>query len=92
MTAVSFCVCTLAASLLATHFIAIFYGFGIWAGSLVGFLTAYRRLRWMEQHLDEHIFCRGNIMKRGKGIKPPSKVFDASADMADAVVTLGMEG
>ena len=36
VTAVSFCVCTLAASLLATHFIAIFYGFGVWAGSLVG--------------------------------------------------------
>lgn len=91
VTAVSFCVCTLAASLLATHFIAIFYGFGVWAGSLVGFLTAYRRLRWMEQHLDEHIFCRGNIMKRGKGIKPPSKVFDAAGEREKEPAQAGAE-
>ena len=92
LTAISFCACTLAASLLATRFSSIFYGFGVWTGSVVGFVTAYMRLRWMEKHLDEHIFCRGNIMKQGKGIKPAPKVFDTSADMADAVVKIGMEG
>lgn len=80
LTAASFCVFTLVASLFATHLSSIFYGVGIWAGSVVGFVTAYMRLRWMERHLDEHIFCRGNIMKQGKGIKPSSKVFDASMD------------
>ena len=30
----------------------------------------------MEKHLDEHMFCRGNIIKEGKGIKPSPKVFD----------------
>lgn len=78
LTAGSFCGFTLLASLLATHLSPIFYGLGIWAGSVIGFVTAYIRLRWMENHLDEHIFCRGNIMKRGKGIKPSPKVFDAS--------------
>ena len=34
------------------------------------------RLRWMETHIDEHMFCRGNLIKRGKGIKPSAKVFD----------------
>ena len=37
---------------------------------------AYMRLRWMEKHLDEYMFCRGNIMKQAKGIKPSPKVFD----------------
>ena len=31
---------------------------------------------WMETHIDEHMFCRGNLIKRGKGIKPSAKVFD----------------
>lgn len=91
LTAISFCGVTLAASLLATHFSTIFYGFGVWAGSVVGFVTAYMRLRWMEKHLDEHIFCRGNIMKQGKGIKPVPQVFDASEDRAEAPALAGME-
>ena len=78
LTAGSFCAFTLLTSLLATHLNPIFYGLGIWAGSLIGFVTAYMRLRWMEKHLDEHIFCRGNIMKQSKGIKPSPKVFDTS--------------
>ena len=78
MTAAGFCVTTLVGSMIATNLSSIFYGGGIWLGSVVGFVTAYLRLRWMEKHLDEHIFCRGNIMKQSKGIKPSSKVFDAS--------------
>ena len=54
----------------------IFYGFGIWMGSSVGFTVAFARLKWMEKHLNEHMFCRGNIMRRAKGIKPSPKVFD----------------
>lgn len=53
-----------------------FFGVGIWTGSVVGFTVAYMRLRWMETHIDEHMFCRGNLIKRGKGIKPSAKVFD----------------
>lgn len=76
LTSVSFCVTTLAGSLIAVHLSSIFFGAGIWAGSVTGFVVAYMRLRRMEKHLDEHMFCRGNIMKRGKGIKPSPKVFD----------------
>ena len=54
----------------------IFYGFGVWMGSAVGFIVAFARLKWMEKHLNEHMFCRGNIMRRAKGIKPSPKVFD----------------
>ena len=76
LTAVCFSFGTLLASLAATRLSHIFYGFGIWTGSVIGFTVAYVRLRWMERNLNEHMFCRGNIMKRGKGIKPLPKVFD----------------
>lgn len=76
LTSVCFCLTTFLASIMATHMSHIFYGFGVWFGSIVGFSVAYARLRWMEKHIDEHMFCRGSIMKRAKGIKPSPKVFD----------------
>ena len=76
ITAISFCAATFLASLIAVHLNSIFYGTGIWVGAMVGFGVAYMRLRWMEKNLDEHMFCRGNIMKQAKGIKPSPKVFD----------------
>lgn len=76
VTALSFCGVTFLASLIAVHLPAVFFGVGIWTGSVVGFTVAYMRLRWMETHIDEHMFCRGNLIKRGKGIKPSAKVFD----------------
>lgn len=79
LTAVSFCAGTFFASLIAIHLSPIFYGVGIWVGSMTGFVVAYRRLWWMERHLDEHMFCKGNIMKQAKGIRPSPKVFDLAA-------------
>ena len=76
ITAVCFSLVTFLASLAATHMSHIFYGFGVWMGSSVGFTVAFARLKWMEKHLNEHMFCRGNIMRRAKGIKPSPKVFD----------------
>ncbi|MDO5150035.1 MAG: exopolysaccharide Pel transporter PelG [Oscillospiraceae bacterium] len=76
LTAVCFCAGTFFASLAAVHMSHIFYGFGVWVGSVIGFTVAYARLRWLEHNLNEHTFCRGNIMKQAKGIKPSPKVFD----------------
>lgn len=76
MTSLSFCLTTLAGSIIATHFSPIWYGLGLVAGSLMGWGVAYYRLRVMEKTLDIHIFCRGNIMKRGHGKKPSNKVFE----------------
>lgn len=76
LTAVCFCAGTFFASLAAVHMSHIFYGFGVWTGSVIGFTVAYARLRWLEHNLNEHTFCRGNIMKQAKGIKPSPKVFD----------------
>ena len=76
LTAISFCAGTFLASLVAVHLNSILYGVGIWTGSMIGFSVAYKRLQWLEKNLDEHMFCRGNIMKQAKGIKPSPKVFD----------------
>ena len=38
------------------------YGMGLVAGSFTGFTIAYFRLRFMERHMDEHIFCGGQIV------------------------------
>lgn len=75
-TSVCFCAGTFFASLAATHMSHIFYAFGVWIGSVIGFTVAYVRLRWMEKHLNEHMFCRGNIMRHEKGIKPSPKILD----------------
>ena len=79
VTAGCFCLGTFFGSLIAVNLSHIFYGFGVWVGAMIGFVVAYLRLRWMEHHLDEHMFCRGNIMKQAKGIKPSPKVFDLAA-------------
>lgn len=76
ITALCFCLTTFIASIVATKMSHIFYGFGIWMGAIAGFVVAYLRLQWMEKNLNEHMFCVGNIIERGKGIKPSPKVFE----------------
>ena len=75
MTSLSFCLTTLVVSIIATHLSTIWYGIGLVAGTLVGWSVAYHRLRVMEKTLDVHIFCSGNLMKRGHGKKPSNKVY-----------------
>ena len=71
-----FCVITFVGAIIATHLPPIWFGIGVVIGSLAGWLTAYSRLRKMEQTLDVHIFCNGTIMKKGNGTCPSNKVFD----------------
>lgn len=84
ITAMVFCVSVFLASLISIRLPTIFFGTGVWVGSMVGFTIAYLRLRWLERNLDAHIFCRGDIMKRSKGIKPSGKVFDRRAQQSEA--------
>lgn len=76
VTAAAFCAATLIGSLIATRLTHILFGVGVWSGAVIGFIAAYARLWWLERNLDEHMFCRGNIIKQAKGIKPSPKVFD----------------
>lgn len=76
MTGFAFCAGTLIASAIATRFSDIWYGLGVVAGSFVGWTVAYLRLRWVEKNLDVHIFCNGHLLKKRKGSRPSSKVYD----------------
>lgn len=76
LTAGSFALTTLIASWFSASTTEVWYGLGVTAGAFVGWCVAYSRIRHLEKHLDEHIFCTGSIMKAGKGRMPRSKVFD----------------
>ena len=45
-------------------------------GAFTGWTVAYIRLRYIEKHLDAHIFCEGSLLKPGMGTQPPGKVYD----------------
>ena len=76
MTSVSFFAATLFGSILATKLPSIWYGIGLVIGASVGWGVSYYRLRVMEKTLDVHIFCAGNILKKGRGKKPSNKVYE----------------
>ncbi len=75
-TAVLFCLVTILGSFVATKLPEIWYGLGLFLGAMTGWTVAYLRLRYIEKHLDAHIFCVGSIMEKGKGERPGNKVFD----------------
>ncbi len=75
--AVCFVAGTLTGSIAATGLSEKWYGIGVVIGSVIGWCVAYFRLRWVERHMDVHVFCDGTILKSGKGEMPPSKVYDA---------------
>ena len=62
-------------SIVSTKLHPIWYGLGIFSGSLAAWIIAYFRLRWVERNMDRHIFCEGHILDRGKGIRPEDLVY-----------------
>ena len=80
VTALVFVIGTVVVSIYATELPETWYGIGVVIGSLMGWCVAYFRLRWVERHLDEHIFCVGTLIKYGKGKALPSKVYDVRKD------------
>ena len=74
-TAFCFVVTTFIGAYVSKEFTPLWYGIGLVAGSFVGWMAAYYRLRKIEQTLDVHIFCNGNLMKRSEGKKPSNIVF-----------------
>ena len=77
LTAVSFAVTTALVSNYATTLSERWYGLGVIAGAFVGWTVAYIRLRWVERHMDVHIFCQGTLIRVKNGIPESSKVYDA---------------
>ncbi len=79
ITSICFFVGVVASSIAASHFSEMWYGMGVVVGSFIGWIVSYYRLRLVERHMDEHIFCTGSILEKGKGPMPPSKVYDRYA-------------
>lgn len=76
-TTLGFFLVTLAGSIFAMRLEENWYGIGVVLGSFTGWTIAYMRLRWVERNIDRHIFCRGDLLKRGKGKQPSGKVYDS---------------
>ncbi len=83
LSAVCLVIATIIGSIFSTRLPEMWYGLGFVFGTAVGWTVAYFRLRTMEKHLDVHIFCNGNIMKKGNGKCPSNKVFDRYAILAE---------
>ncbi len=79
LTSLTFCLVTLSGSVFATGLSELWYGIGVVMGAFCGWTVAYFRLRYIERHLDAHIFCKGSFLKPGMGTRPPRKVYDKSA-------------
>lgn len=72
---VSFCVLNVILSVLCKPVVPALYGVGCFIAACVGWTIGFFRLRWVEKNIDRHIFCTGNIMKRGVGAKPTQVVY-----------------
>ena len=79
-TSMSFFVCTLIGTVISTYFDYIWAGMGLFAGALIGWTIAYFRLRWVERHIEDHTFCRGSILKKGRGGRPLDVVYRKDSD------------
>lgn len=75
MTTASFVLVTLIGSIVSKSLPEIWYGMGLVVGAFAGWTVGYMRLRWLEKHMDVHIFCRGTIVERKKSLKPSGLVY-----------------
>ena len=79
-----FCAAVLAGSILCLQLPAYWYALGVFAGSVLGFSFAYFRVRWVERHLDEHIFCRGSLLQEKREPMPSAAVYTWLSQEEDA--------
>lgn len=75
LTTLSFCGVTLVCSIFSMRLTEIWYGLGVVLGSFTGWTVAYMRLRWVERHLDTHVFCQGMLLKQERVPKPSGLVY-----------------
>ena len=72
---VTFCLFTFLGTLVSSQLSSIWYGMGLVFGSFIGFTIGYFRIRWLERHLDEHIFCKGELFPAKNEPRPSSLVY-----------------
>lgn len=75
LTALIFCGGTFLCSLVSVRLPELWYGAGLLCGAFLGFTAGYFRLRWVERHMDEHIFCQGILFPVKTGKRPPDRVY-----------------
>ena len=76
ITSLLFCVFTFIGSIISMHFTEIWYGLGLVFGAFISYTYAYWRLKWLEKHLNEIIFCKGSLVKQKKEVCPSNRVYD----------------
>ncbi|MGN0141640.1 MAG: exopolysaccharide Pel transporter PelG [Roseburia sp.] len=80
LVAAVFCLMNFLGALVAKELPVIWYGIGLVFGSFCGFTFGYFRLRWVERHMDEHVFCQGILFPVRYGKKPAGRVYDRTMD------------
>ncbi len=75
LTVLSFCMITFLGSFVVMDLPEIWHGMGLVLGSFVGWSVAYMRLRWVEKHMDTHVFCQGFMVKKVNGPMPSGLVY-----------------
>ncbi len=63
-------------SIFSTRLPAIWYGAGFTAAAFAAFTFSYFRLRSVEKNLDNHIFCRGTVLKQVNSDMPEADVYN----------------
>ena len=79
LTAAGFCLITFLGSVVAAGLPDVWYGAGVVAGSFAGWTAGYFRLRRVERHMDVQTLCRGRLLERNGGKRPPDQVYSQSS-------------
>lgn len=86
LTALFFFVGTWIGSLVAVRLPVQWYGIGLCIGAFLGWTMGFFRLRWVEKNMDTHIFCKGDILERGRGKMPQTEVYGGVAARVQHIV------
>lgn len=74
-TSLIFCLSVLIGSVFALEFPETLYGIGAFIGAFIGWTYSFFRIKYIEKHFDEHIFCTTDILKKKTGKMPESRIY-----------------
>ncbi|MCT4542596.1 MAG: exopolysaccharide Pel transporter PelG [Vallitalea sp.] len=74
-TSIIFCICVLIGSIYSITLSESLYGLGAFFGAFIGWTFSFFRIKYIEKHFDEHIFCITDILKKKSGEVPESRVY-----------------
>lgn len=74
-TSILFFFIVLFATMYTTQLAAVWYGMGVLMGALAGWTFSFFRIRYMERHFEEHIFCGVKIIDQRKMDMPKTTIY-----------------